>query len=130
MGGSITLQAKKDGHIAYLVFNPFDESSIFTTDFLPGLKEVVAKVDEDPSIRVIVIKSEGEGLAAHRNLDEASFPFEGHMDDSQERVYQIIMELQKSMSVTEKNSKPIIWAVFNYGNGGAIDLLSGRNWLR
>jgi len=25
--------------------------------------------------------------------------------------------------------QPIIWAVSSYGNGGAGDLFSGRNWL-
>ena len=47
---------EKDGHITWLIFNRAEKRNTMTIDFFEGLSRHFQEFDEDPDVRVVIIK--------------------------------------------------------------------------
>lgn len=124
MIGTDNFKIKKDGYITWLIFNRPKKRNTMTPAFFSDLLEIFPQFDEDPDVRVIIIKGEGKSFTAGLDLIEAASLTEGDASvASHEKVRKNITKLQDSMSIIEKCRKPVIAAVHSHCIGGGVDLL-------
>ena len=57
-------KVERDGHIAWFVLNRPQKRNTMNTAFFEGLIEHFTKFDEDPDVRVVVMKGEGKSFTA------------------------------------------------------------------
>jgi enoyl-CoA hydratase len=81
-------------------------------------------LDEDPSVRAIVICAEGKSFTAGLDLIEAGAMLVGKGADDREVLRKKFIELQESNNAIERCTKPVIAAVHGHCIGGGVDLLS------
>ncbi len=124
MSDNDIFKVEQDGHIAWLVLNRPQKRNTMNMAFFEGLIENFKRFDEDPEIRVVVIKAEGKSFTAGLDLTEGGSKLMGSDADKRESLRQWIGHLQESMNIIEKCRKPVIAAVHSHCIGGGIDMLS------
>lgn len=116
---------EKDGYITWLTLNRPEKRNIMTMAFFYGLVDLFKEFDEDPGVRVVVIKAEGKSFTAGLDLSEAAGDLlQGTSADAREALRKKIVELQEGISIIEKCRKPVIAAVHGHCIGGGVDLTS------
>jgi enoyl-CoA hydratase len=113
-----------DKKIAWLILNRSDKFNAMGFDFFDSLVTHFTKFDEDPSVRVVVIRAEGKHFTAGLDLAEAGALLTSDKADGREALRKKILDLQESMNVIERCRKPVIAAVHSRCIGGGVDLLS------
>jgi enoyl-CoA hydratase/carnithine racemase len=116
-------RVEKDGAVAWLTFDRPEKRNSMDMGFFDGLTELFPGFDEDPDVRVIVIKAEGRTFNAGIDLQALEFLLKEQGADVRERLRKVILRLQKAVNVMEGCRKPIIAAVHGYCIGGGVDLL-------
>ena len=125
MVGDSPLKIEKEGYITWVTLNRPEKRNTFTLDLFESLIGLFPKLDEDPDVRVVIIKGEGKSFTAGLDLMEAGSLFEPSPGaDTREKSRKMIMRMQESMSVVEKCRKPVIAAAHSHCIGAGIDLLS------
>ncbi|MBI9074422.1 MAG: crotonase/enoyl-CoA hydratase family protein [Desulfatibacillum sp.] len=119
------LKVEKEGHIAWLVLNNPQKRNIMGHAFFYGLIKIFKELDEDPDVRVVVIRAEGKSFTAGLDLMEAASSLSGGSGaDIRENLRKHVLDLQESMNVIEQCRKPVIAAAYSHCIGGGIDMLS------
>jgi len=126
MNDNDLLKVERDGHIAWLILNRPEKRNALNMAFFPRLSELVAQLDEDPEVRVVVIKAEGRSFSVGMDLAEASSGdlFAGAGVDDRERLRRKIIEMQENVNIIERCRKPVIAAVHGHCVGGGIDIIT------
>lgn len=123
MGFESRFKIEKDGYVSWLVMNRPDRRNVMDGEFFSGLAEAMAVLDNDPDVRVIVLKGAGKSFTAGLDLTWAGAIFsEGLGADARELMRQNIVKLQESFCSPEKCKKPVIAAIHSHCIGGGIDL--------
>lgn len=112
-----------DGHIAWLILNQPKKNNAMGFAFFDDLKQNLRAFDEDPGVRVVVIRAMGKHFSAGLDLVEAGALFTGKGADDREGLRWKLNDIQESISAVEKCRKPIIAAVHGHCIGGGVDLL-------
>lgn len=125
MADNDLFKIEKDGYITWLTLNRPEKRNTMTMAFFSILIDIFKEFDEDPEVRVVVIKAEGKSFTAGLDLSEtAGDLLKGTSADAREALRKKIVELQEGMSIVEKCRKPVIAAVHGHCIGGGIDLTS------
>ncbi|RJP21730.1 MAG: crotonase/enoyl-CoA hydratase family protein [Candidatus Abyssobacteria bacterium SURF_5] len=125
MTGNGALKIEKDGYVAWVTMNRPEKRNTFTMDMFNAFIDVFPRLDDDPDVRVVVIKGEGKSFTAGLDLMEAGSLFEPTPGaDSRERARKHLLHLQESMNVIERCRKPVIAAAHSHCIGMGVDLLS------
>ncbi len=125
MDGNGAFKVQTDGYITWLAFNRPEKRNTFTQEVFEGLLELFPRFDEDPNVRVIIIKAEGKSFSAGLDLVEAGAMFEPNPGaDARERTRLKIARAQESFNVIEKCRKPVIAAVHSHCIGAGVDLIA------
>jgi enoyl-CoA hydratase len=115
---------EKDGHVAWLTFNRPEKRNTMTLGVFEGLIKHFAEFDEDPDVRVVVMKAEGKSFNAGLDLVEAGNMFSASPGaDAREENRKKIMRAQESNTVIEKCRKPVIAAVHSHCIGAGVDMI-------
>jgi enoyl-CoA hydratase len=115
---------EKEGHVAWFTLNRPEKRNAMNVAFFEGLIEHFGRFDEDPDIRVVVIKAEGKSFTAGLDLMEAGSMFQGDGASFRENLRKSIAHAQESMNAIERCRKPVIAAAHGHCIGGGVDLLS------
>ena len=121
--GNGPFKVEMEGHVAWLILNRPEKRNAMGLDFFKYLPEHLARLDEDPNVRVVVIRAEGKSFTAGLDLVEAAAVLSDSSASGRETMRQKIMEFQQNISSIEKCRKPIIAAVHSHCIGGGVDLL-------
>lgn len=113
-----------DNQIAWLIMNRPDKFNAMGFDFFNGLVEHFKSFDENPDVRVVVIRAEGKHFTAGLDLAEAGALLASDKADGREVLRKKILEIQESMNAIERCRKPVIAAVHSQCIGGGVDMLS------
>ena len=125
MGDNEPFLIEKDGHIAWLTFNRPDKRNTMTLEVFDGLIEHFTEFDEDPEVRVVVMKAEGKSFNAGLDLVDAGNMFSVTPGaDSREENRKKIMRAQESNNLIEKCRKPVIAAVHSHCIGAGVDMIT------
>jgi enoyl-CoA hydratase len=123
MNGDEIFKVEKNNYVAWLIFNRPDQRNTMTLDFFRKLEEQVRQLDEDPDVRVIVIRAEGKSFTAGIDLNDAASLLSDSSASGREVMRREILKLQGNISALEQIAKPVIVAVHGHCIGGGIDLI-------
>ena len=125
MGGKSPFKVEKEEAVAWLTFDRPEKRNSMDMDFFEGLIDLFGDFDEDPEVRVVVIKAEGKSFNAGIDLKALEFLLREEGAHMRERIRKVILRLQEAVNVMERCRKPVIAAVGGYCLGGGVDLLCG-----
>jgi enoyl-CoA hydratase len=124
MSGSDHFKIEHEEHIAWLTLNRSEKRNVMGAAFFTELAGHLQGLDQDPVIRVVVIKAEGKSFTAGTDLNEAASLLSGEGADQRETTRIKILALQAGLTAIEKCRKPVIAAVHSHCIGGGVDLIS------
>jgi enoyl-CoA hydratase/carnithine racemase len=113
-----------EGPIAWLILNRPDKRNSMGMDFFSALPVHCVEFDQNPEVRVVVIRAEGKSFTAGLDLMEAGALLTDTSAAGRETLRHTIGRLQNSISAVEKCRKPVIAAIHGHCIGGGIDLIS------
>ena len=124
MAGREPIRIEKDEHVAWVILNRPEKRNAMSLDFFDGLMKHFTLFDEDPEVRVIVVRAEGGSFTAGIDLMELAPLIQGEGAAFRESLRMQILKLQEGISQVERCRKPVIAAVHSHCIGGGVDLLS------
>ena len=95
MSAADQFKVEQEEHIAWLILNRPAKRNVMGTAFYKELSEHLDKFDRDPTVRVVVIKAEGQSFTAGTDLHEAASLLSGEAADQREATRMKILELQE-----------------------------------
>ena len=123
-----TLTVGLKNRIANIQLNRSDKANAINATMWKELKDIFDWVDGTPEVRVAVLSGQGKHFSAGIDFEflsaiynEVSQLSEGRR---QERLRQIIIGLQDSVTAIERCRKPVIAAIHGACIGGGIDLIT------
>lgn len=120
------LSVERDGHIATVWLNRPEKLNAMSADMWEDLPRVVADLDEDDAIRVIVVAGKGEAFTVGIDvamLSGLALPGPSPAATSK-GLYLKIKELQDTFSAFARSPKPTIAAIHGYCLGAGMDLIT------
>jgi enoyl-CoA hydratase/carnithine racemase len=117
-------KVEQEEHIAWLTLNRPEKRNAMGEAFFREIGELFDRFDQDPKVRVVVIKAEGKSFSAGTDLNEAGSLLSGGAADERETTRLKILELQTGLNKIEKCRKPVMVAVHSHCIGGGVDLIS------
>ncbi len=124
MNGGNPFKLEKEGAITWLVLNRPEKRNTMTLEFFEGLSGLFGDFDQDPDVRVVIIRAEGESFTAGIDLFGLGAMLKGDGASFRENMKGKIVRLQEGMNAIEKCRKPVIAAAHSHCIGGGVDLLS------
>jgi enoyl-CoA hydratase/carnithine racemase len=124
MSHSSPFRLEKEGAIAWLVLNRPEKRNAMTLEFFEGLSAHFAAFDQDPDVRVVIMRAEGQSFTAGIDLFGLGTLLKGEGASFRENLKRKIIQLQEGMNALEKCRKPVIAAAHSHCIGGGVDLLS------
>ena len=117
----------RDGQIVVLEMNRPDKANSMTPDFWSDLPRLAAALNDDPSVRCVVLTGAGKHFTG--GMDLATFADINTMlqEEPGRAAYalrDLLLRLQGSLSSLEKLRVPVIAAIHGACLGGGIDLIS------
>lgn len=116
---------KKDGHVAWLIFNRPDRLNAMTIETWSSMNDILRDLNEDREIRCLVIAGEGRAFLAGHDVAEIREHNEdiesGTLTPSQLRVWQ--KQLQDSTRLIRSVRFPVVAAVQGYAVGAGCELV-------
>lgn len=114
-----------DGHVAWLTFNRPEKRNSMNLEVFDGLIKLFQEFDDDPEVRVVVMKAAGKTFNAGIDLVDAGSIFSGSPGaDQREENRRWILRAQESNNIIEKCRKPVIAAVHSHCIGAGVDMIS------
>ncbi|GAM28846.1 hypothetical protein SAMD00019534_120220 [Acytostelium subglobosum LB1] len=123
----LKLQTSDNG-IAELIMTSKNKLNLMTDQFFNEFIAAFDKIQNDKSIRVVIIWSDGKLFSAGLDLVTASSSMS--TDDTQSfadqgvAIFKLVRRWQASFDKINKCSKPVIAAVHGHCIGGAVDLIT------
>jgi len=124
MGNDNPFKIENDGPVAWLILNRPEKRNTMNLDFFEGMTRQFREFDENPAVRVVIIRAEGKSFTAGMDLGAIGGLLQGDGADVREDLRKEIVKLQDAMNAVEKCRKPVIAAVHSHCIGGGVDLLS------
>jgi len=124
MSKSSPFKVEKQNHIAWLILDRPEKRNSMDFDFFKEMIERFNEFDEDPDVRVVIIRGEGKSFTAGLDLMALGPLLEDGGADAREQLRRTIIKGQESMNAIERCRKPVIAAVHSHCIGGGIDMLS------
>ena len=108
--------------IAQVTLNRPEKRNAMSFDMLKKMITSFQAFDDDPDVRVIVIKGEGKSFCAGMELADLAGLIEKQSADYREILRKLILYGQTSMNIVETCTKPVIAAIHSHCVGGGVDL--------
>ena len=112
-----------DNHIAWLILNRPEKRNVMGLTFFDEIGACLDDFDQNPDIRVVIIRAEGKSFSAGTDLEEAGALINQRSADGRDNMYKSILALQEGCTKIESCRKPVIAAVHSHCIGGGMDLI-------
>jgi len=119
---SSRFKIEKEEFIRWLILNRPDKRNAMDEDFFRELADAFASFDQDPEVRVVVVRGEGKGFSAGIDLGALAGLTQSTSVDAREQLRYFILQGQASISAVENCRKPVIVAIHGFCIGGGVDL--------
>jgi enoyl-CoA hydratase len=116
-------KVEKQGFVTSLVLNRPEKRNAMNIQVFENLRDHFDRFDEDPEVRVVVIKAEGKSFTAGLDLSSLAGLLQSATADARETLRQTIRQGQESLSAVAQCRKPVIAAVHGHCIGAGVDLL-------
>ncbi len=120
------LEIDQTGHVATLWLNRPEKLNALSEDMWRDIPEAVARLDEDDTVRVIVLAGRGKAFSVGIDLGLLTSlqPTGSSPADGNRKLYSEIKRLQATVSSFAATAKPVIAAVHGYCLGAGANLIS------
>lgn len=122
MSDSIRFKIEKEGFIRWLILNRPDKRNAMDEEFFRELAVLFVSFDQDPEVRVVIVRGEGKGFSAGIDLGALAGLTQSTTVDAREQLRYFILQGQASISAVENCRKPVIVAIHGFCIGGGVDL--------
>ncbi len=119
-----------DNGVAHFVMSRAEKANSMSPDFWSDLPRMARELENDTSVRALVISGEGKHFTAGMDLSS----FEGIMNLTKSEpargafaLREMIMKLQDSFTVLEEIRIPVITAIHGACLGGGIDFITAAD---
>ena len=122
-----TLLLSLENHVGHLRFNRPHRANALNQTAWNELKSVFEMLDEDDSVRVIVLSGEGKHFCSGIDLEllmSVAGPTETCEGRKREKLRRQILALQAPINAIEQCSKPVIAAIHGGCIGGGVDIVA------
>lgn len=111
-------------YIAWITMNRPETRNVMGMDFFEGLRDLLNEFNNDPEVRVVVIKAEGKSFTAGIDLVGLGSLITDGDADSREKLRKLVLHGQEGINNIEKCTKPVIAAIHSHCIGGGVDLIA------
>jgi enoyl-CoA hydratase len=122
-----TLHVLLDGHVAHLSLNRPAKANALDLTLWHDLRRAALWLDATSEVRVAILTGEGAHFCAGIDLgmmrglgEQIAHPCDGR---TRERLRQVILDLQDSLTALERCRKPVLAAIHGACIGGGVDLI-------
>lgn len=115
-------KVEKDGFIRWLILSRPDKRNAMDEEFFRELIRAFTDFDQDPEVRVVVLRSEGKGFSAGIDLGALGGLVQSTSVDAREQLRFFILQGQAAFTAVELCRKPVIVAIHGFCIGGGVDL--------
>lgn len=112
-GDFVNIIVGQDGGVVWLTLNRPDKLNAFTAEMHQEIREVLARVQQSPDVRCLVISGAGRGFSAGQDLSDLDM---SAVDDVVERYYNPLLRTITSLNI------PVIASVNGVAAGAAANL--------
>lgn len=118
------LEIELDDHVATLWLNRPEKRNALSPDMWADIPAAVADLDADDTVRVIILAGRGAAFTVGIDINMLAdlHPAGASQADSNSKLYELILRLQKTTSCFAKSSKPVIAAIHGHCLGAGVDL--------
>ncbi|WCL48160.1 crotonase/enoyl-CoA hydratase family protein [Leptospira sp. GIMC2001] len=121
-------EIEQEDAVATVYLNKPEKRNAMDWSFWRDLPEVVAEINAEKSIRAFIIAGRGKsfstGLDLSQFFQEFKGVFQGEIADHREKLYKLIIDMQKGLNEVQNSPKPSIIAVHKHCIGGGLDLMA------
>jgi enoyl-CoA hydratase len=128
--GNLCFDVSVEGHVGHLRLNRPDALNTMIPEFWSELPQLVAELDDDPSVRVVVLSSTGKHFSAGMDLSVftggSTLLGSGGVTEAgrvRSNLWLAVQHLQDSFTALERCRKPVLAAVHGGVIGGAVDMI-------
>jgi enoyl-CoA hydratase len=120
------LEIERDGYVATLWLNRPDKLNALSEDMWRDIPEAVAELDDDATVRVIVLAGRGKAFTVgiDLNLLTSLQPSGPSPAAGNRQLYTEIKRLQTTVSCLAETAKPVIAAIHGFCLGAGANLIS------
>ncbi len=114
-----------ENHVAHLRFNRPQRANALNQTAWDELKAIFEKLEEDDSVRVIILRGEGKHFCSGIDLEllmSVAGLTENCEGRKREKLRKQILALQAPINAIEQCSKPVIAAIHGGCIGGGVDI--------
>ena len=126
-----SFELEKNGHIAELFLNRPNKRNAMGLEFWQELTEIMSELDQDQSIRVVIIAGRGKMFSSGLDLTSMpnipGFDFSGQSPEGRINLVSYVKMWQDALSAIENCRKPVIAAIHGGCVGGGLDLISASD---
>ena len=115
---------QRDDAILWLTLNRPDRRNPLSSDMIDALSSAIETGNEDPAVRVMVIRSSGPAFSAGHDLQETRRRNDEGQSDWQARVDQLLQDCAAMMTSILHAPKPIIACVQGIASAAGCQLVS------
>lgn len=122
-----TLEITRDGHIAHVAFNRPDRLNAMNVAMFGEVGKVFHMLDDDPSVRAIILSGNGKHFTAGLDLKESGAVLGGHEGDParvREKFRRHVLWLQSCFTAIDVCRAPVIAAVHGACIGAGVDVIT------
>ncbi|MBV1774405.1 crotonase/enoyl-CoA hydratase family protein [Burkholderiaceae bacterium DAT-1] len=127
-----TLEVTLESHVALIALNRPEKANAMNEAMWHDLHAAFKWVDTTPSVRVAILTGNGDIFCSGIDLSMAAGLQKAIGDDSighqSEKLHQLILSLQDSITSLEKCRKPVIAAIHGPCVGGGLDLVAAADF--
>ncbi|MGD9080759.1 MAG: crotonase/enoyl-CoA hydratase family protein [Desulfobacterales bacterium] len=123
MSETTNFKIEIDNHIAWLILNRPEKRNVMGLAFFDEIGACLDDFDQNPDIRVVIIRAEGKSFSAGTDLEEAGTLINQSSADGRDNMYKNILALQTGFNKIESCRKPVIAAVHSHCIGGGMNLI-------
>ncbi|TGK53973.1 crotonase/enoyl-CoA hydratase family protein [Leptospira kanakyensis] len=128
MNPSPFFEIEKRKNVAILWLNRPEKRNAMNWPFWRDLPDMVDQINADPQIHCFVIAAKGKSFSTGLDLEEFFQEFkpvvQGELADGREKLYQLVLTMQKGINAVYNSKKPSIALVQKHCIGGGLDLVS------
>jgi len=106
MNGYSRFRVEQEGFIRWLILNRPDKRNAMDEDFFRELTQAFSNFDQDPEVRVVVVRGEGRGFSAGIDLGALAGLVQSTSVDAREQLRFFILQGQASFTAVELCRKP------------------------
>lgn len=121
-------EIEKRKNVAILWLNRPEKRNAMNWPFWRDLPAMIDQINADPQIHCFVVAAKGKSFSTGLDLEEffQEFKpvFQGEFADGREKLYQLILTMQKGINAIYNSKKPSIALVQKHCIGGGLDLVS------